>query len=193
MAISPLATQPALAGASARREPRRSGQRRRHGRPGWRNLGSSSLPSGTSTPALRKVSAPLRPLALPALTSGRSVHTKCFPAMAAPPRRVSAAWPTTTTMTSGQCGARLEAGCADLQRPGLACDTGRAVSSRRRCRVSSMMVAPSPEVERPRERAAAAPALLPPNGCRQRRSDSGGESGGAGTGRCSGHYGACTF
>ena len=45
------------------------------------------------------------------------------------------------------------------------------MSSRRRCRVSSMVVAPSPEAERPRERAAAAPALLPPNGCRQRRSD----------------------
>ena len=62
-------------------------------------------------------------------------------------------------------------GCAHHQRRGLNGGKGRAVSSRRRCRVSSMVVAPSPEAERPRERAAAAPALLPRIGCRQRRSD----------------------
>jgi len=49
--------------------------------------------------------------------------------------------------------------------------TTRSVSRRRRCRASSMVAAPSAEAERPREHAAAAPALLPRIGCRQRRSD----------------------
>ena len=53
----------------------------------------------------------------------------------------------------------------------LACDTGRVAGGRRRCHVSSMVAAPSAEAERPREHAAAAPALLPRIGCRQRRSD----------------------
>ena len=74
-------------------------------------------------------------------------------------------------MERGQCGARLEAGCSYLQRRGLACDTGRAVSLSYRCRASSMVVGTFAEAERPRENAAAAPALLPRIGCRQRRSD----------------------